>query len=215
MQVVRRPIIITRTKTGVTRVSAYGCGYQLKCGDAVCTVKMREPRDVVEETVFRHLLDNVLTADAMAAISTRVVELARDDAERAADGPVSVEAREADLQPYGRSSSAQSCWRSWTTRRSSKRSTGPGPASAAAKAARSSSPRTPSPARSWTPSRRPGITISDRRRRQEVLSSDFKIPEAGPRGAQSIVDAIRSGDLARALELAEALARLATAKTAG
>jgi len=60
-----------------------------------------------------------------------------------------------------------------------------------------------------------GITISDGERRPDVLPDDLKISDAVPRGAQSIADAIRAGDLPRALELAEALVRLVMLKTIG
>ena len=59
-----------------------------------------------------------------------------------------------------------------------------------------------------------GITRSDGDTNSEVLLSDPEIPNSVPRRAQSIVDALRAGDHGRALELAEALVRLVTPKTA-
>lgn len=46
-----------------------------------------------------------------------------------------------------------------------------------------------------------------------MLPGELKIPDAVPRGAQSILDALRAGDFGLALELAEALVRLITPKT--
>jgi len=59
----------------------------------------------------------------------------------------------------------------------------------------------------------PGITISDGNAHERALPDDTKIWEAVPRGAQSIADAIRAGDMVRALELAEALVRMVADKT--
>jgi DNA invertase Pin-like site-specific DNA recombinase len=71
------PIGVVSTKTGVRRISAYGCTYHRKRGSEVCAVTNMQPRDVVEGAVIRQLLDEVLAPEVVQEITARVVELAR------------------------------------------------------------------------------------------------------------------------------------------
>ncbi len=48
-------------------------------GRSVCTVTIRQPRDIVEGAIVRHLLDQVLTAEVIEQITARVAELAQQE----------------------------------------------------------------------------------------------------------------------------------------
>jgi site-specific DNA recombinase len=59
------PITVTTTKRGQKTIQSYSCAYAIKRGETVCTVSIRQPRDVVEGAIVRHLLDHVLTPEVV------------------------------------------------------------------------------------------------------------------------------------------------------
>jgi site-specific DNA recombinase len=73
------PIMVTNTKRGQKTIQSYSCAYAKKRGETVCTVSIRQPRDVVEGAIVRHLLDQVLTPELIEKITSRVVELAQQE----------------------------------------------------------------------------------------------------------------------------------------
>jgi hypothetical protein len=73
------PITVTTTKRGRKSIQAYSCAYAKTRGEQVCNVNIRQPRDVVEGSIVRQLLDHVLTPEIIERITARVVELAQAD----------------------------------------------------------------------------------------------------------------------------------------
>jgi site-specific DNA recombinase len=78
------------------RVQAYGCSFHVKRGNEVCPVAIRQDRSEVEGALVNYLLEHVLTTELMEQITTRVVELSREESERTGER-VPVEQLEAAL----------------------------------------------------------------------------------------------------------------------
>lgn len=66
------PMMVANSKTGQAKRLAYCCGWHRDRGSAVCTNKLRRPKDIIEEKVADYLLREVLTERMVAEVIRRV-----------------------------------------------------------------------------------------------------------------------------------------------